>query len=130
MYHPYPFPQPAFASASKRVSMMSNPQKLLVNGLVIEVLNADVFSDMESCMVPAPKGSLDQTIQAMLEQKSLYPIFPPASADFPVEYHHEDHFLLNDIPDILLVQSTQPCFVHVRFADNRARRRITRARCW
>ena len=94
---------------------VSNPQRISVNGVIIELLGADLFTDMENAMISRPKGAgtQDLIIQSMLEQGSLYPVFPPATSDFPIEYKYEDQFLLDDVPDVLLVQSTQPCFVKV-----------------
>ena len=112
--HPYPFPQPAFETEGGNVQGISNPQRISVNGTVIQVLNADVFSDMDTYMVSKPKGNTQELVtKSLLEQGSLYPIFPSGSIDFPVDYKYESHFALSDQPDILIVQSTQPCFVYV-----------------
>jgi len=114
VHHPYPFPQPPFPNKFSRIRYLSNPQKIVLNGIIIQLLNADIFTDMEMAMISRPKGDIQElTIKALLEQKSLYPIFPPISNDFPVEYKHRKVFELNEQPDILLVQSMQPCFIYV-----------------
>ena len=51
--------------------------------------------------------------KVFLEQRSWYPIFPSPSADFPIDYKYEEHFSIQEIPDILLVSSSQACFAYV-----------------
>ena len=80
------------------------------------ILNAYVFSDMENGMVAKPKVTYEYIMQSILEQGSLYPIFPSTSPDFPVEYKYEERLALKSIPDVLIVQSTQPCFIHVLYS--------------
>lgn len=115
VHHPYPFPQPAFENHWTRIKCVNNPQKVVVNGVTIQMLNADVFSDMEIAMISKPKGNYPElTVRALLEQKSLYPIFPTTSGTFPVEHKYREAFALKEQPDIVLVSSVSPCFVCVR----------------
>jgi len=114
----YPFPQPAFEikkEYSTNICGISNPQKLLINDVEIQILGADIFNDMmESTMVSKPKGNTQESVvKSVFEQASLYPIFPVASVEFPVDYKFESKFAMNSQPDILIVQSSQPCFAYV-----------------
>lgn len=94
---------------------ISNPQQISINDITMNLLNADIFADMEATMVIKPKGtsSQDSVIQSLLEQHSMYPIFPSPTAEFPIEYKYEEEFSMNAIPDIMCVQSTAPCFAKV-----------------
>jgi hypothetical protein len=114
VHHPYPFPQPCF-NLQGSIQTGANPQRLMVNDISITLLNADVFSDIESTTVSNLKGAAlhDGVVQSLLEHRSLYPVFPPPTSDFPVEYKYEQKFLLETAPDILITPSTHACFVHV-----------------
>lgn len=118
VHHPYPFPQPAFENQFPRIHCLTNPQKIILNGVTIQILNIDLIKDMEYALVSRPKAdspeqSLKLCIDALLEQKSLYPIFPPPSNDLPVEYKYRKAFGLTEQPDILITHSSRPCFLYV-----------------
>ena len=106
---------PEFENHPSEVLSVSNPQHISLNDISISLLNADIFADMETSMCLKPKGTPNEEyiVQSMMEQRSLYPIFPSPSVDFPVEFKCSEAFSLQSIPDILLVPSSTPCFVKV-----------------
>lgn len=115
-FHPLPIPLPCtLQPAPQRISLVPNPATFSLGGVVFGTTSADPLFDINSdytdrfLVKPHPER-LPRLAQHMLEQRSYYPLFPPAKST-PLDMRAYEHVELPVTPDVLLLQSKLAPFV-------------------
>ncbi|OUM67965.1 hypothetical protein PIROE2DRAFT_26944, partial [Piromyces sp. E2] len=134
------FPQPpldsnivsllGLPSDLNRLKCFPNPVQFQINDIVFAVSNNDIISHMynEEFYRPAhssglgspfkgstgpghrPMDRISRLTRHLLQQHSLYPLFPPALNEANINYEHSKGFHLTLKPDILILNSTVRLF--------------------
>ncbi|RUS20276.1 DNA polymerase alpha/epsilon subunit B-domain-containing protein, partial [Endogone sp. FLAS-F59071] len=106
------FPQPPLKIPDlhipKGVTLVSNPCQLRVNECVVAVSSADVLLEIGSQELARPKVSVSDRMgrlsRHILQQRSFYPLFPPAPGD-NLDFEHMPQIQLEATPDVLILNS-------------------------
>jgi len=113
-----------------RFKCFPNPVQFQINDIIFAVSNNDIISHMynEEFYRPArsagfgspfkgntgpnhrPMDRISRLTRHLLQQRSLYPLFPPAIDDANINYEHSKGFSLNIKPDILILNSAVRLF--------------------
>jgi len=109
-----PFSNKSFNKLFGQAILVGNPDIVQLNDFKLGFINTDVLKDMCSNMVvknlDSPK--IDLSLQAMLEQRTFYPCYPPNS-DVPIEYSQIEQMMMEEAPNILITPSDLTHFVKV-----------------
>ena len=92
----------------------------MLNDISIGIINSDIIRDMciNNCTKtekqktgpngelsgPKPKGKIEMALQTILEQRSLYPIYP-SGLNTPVDWDQIKGLMFESPPDILIAPS-------------------------
>ena len=101
-----------FSSQHKRVHCVPNPCTLKINEVVIGITSTDVLFHMSADEANSnlPPGSrMARIAQHLLQQRSYYPLFPPAPS-MNMDFQYMDQWSMPCQPDLLLVPSKLACF--------------------
>jgi len=112
-----------------RVICYPNPVQFQINDIIFAVSNNDILSHMSNEEVyhqastfgsPSPFKSnnaphrpmdrISRLIRHLFQQRSLYPLFPPAMDEANINYEHSDGYHLNIKPDVLILNSAMRLF--------------------
>jgi len=96
----------------KRVHCVSNPTTLKVNEVTIGVTSSDVLFHISSdeCNANLPPGTrLSRIAQHLIQQRSYYPLFPPAKGAC-LDLSRDKEWEMPVQPDILIVPSKLASF--------------------
>lgn len=107
--------QKYFNNMFTQAVLAGNPDFVQINDIKVGFINADVVKEMCHNMYPknmdTPK--IDLSLQNLLEQRSLYPIYPP-NLEIPIEYSQIEALMMSQgAPDILITPSDLIQFVKV-----------------
>ncbi|GAX21359.1 DNA polymerase alpha subunit B [Fistulifera solaris] len=100
---------------AKRVHCVPNPCTLQINEVVIGITSTDVLFHMSADETNAnlPPGSrLARISQHLLQQRSYYPLFPPAPG-MNMDYQYMEYWSMPCQPDLLLLPSKLACFSRI-----------------
>ncbi|RKP39259.1 DNA polymerase alpha/epsilon subunit B-domain-containing protein [Dimargaris cristalligena] len=91
------------------VVCVSNPARLRLNEINVVISNADVLFHLgaeEIARAPLRTDRLGRLAKHLLDQRSLYPVVPPAALDLNLQVqHYESTLRLTEAPDVLLLGS-------------------------
>ncbi|CDW77872.1 dna polymerase alpha subunit b-like [Stylonychia lemnae] len=113
IHHIQPLPQQPFHPKQfnkmfNQAILAGNPSMVQLNDIRIGIINADFVKEMCQTMIAKnmepPK--IDLSLQAVFQQKLLYPLYPP-NHETPIEYSEIQQMMLDQsgTPDILLTSS-------------------------
>ncbi|KAJ1972243.1 DNA-directed DNA polymerase alpha subunit pol12 [Dimargaris xerosporica] len=117
LLHPYvSLPQPPLEVITKfqlpsNVMCLPNPAQFRINEVHFAVSNVDVLfhlgAEEISRATPTARrmDRLGRLTKHLLDQRNLYPVFPPALHDVNLQYQHLDFLRLPHAPDVLLTSS-------------------------
>lgn len=112
-FHHVVYPQPPLAwpgGSCPAVSLLPNPCTFRVNHVVFAVSTNDVMFDLSKeavCIVDKSKPRVDRLSRIagmVLNQRSFYPLFPPA-VTAKVDIMQHKRFSLTTTPDVLVTPS-------------------------
>ncbi|XP_018015370.1 DNA polymerase alpha subunit B isoform X2 [Hyalella azteca] len=109
----YPTP-PLSAPVSPRLTLVSDPSLLVIDGVVIAVTAQDVIMDIgkEELAYPSQQGDrIHRLVHHVLAQQSLYPVYPSPDHVAVSPSLLQAHASLNFKPHILVVPSDLRNFV-------------------
>ncbi|XP_078466210.1 DNA polymerase alpha subunit B [Lampetra planeri] len=113
IYPQPPFTPPDFLKGLQRVTFVSEPCTLNVNGVVVGVTSTDILLHMSSEEI-SPPGGVDRftrLVTHLLTQRSYYPLYPPAE-EMNVNYETvQVHARFPVTPDVLIIPSDLRYFV-------------------
>ena len=113
--------------------LVGNPSIFMLNDISIGFLNADVVKDMclnvcnkfevpesqktdealaslagtprpSDAAKPKPPPKIDQVLYGLLQQRSLYPLYPPGQ-NTPIEVEQVQQFMFEKTPDVIITPS-------------------------
>jgi len=112
-----------------RVTCFPNPIQFQINDIIFAISNNDILSHMSNEEVyhqastfgsPSPFKSnnvshrpmdrISRLVRHLFQQRSLYPLFPPAMNEANINYEHSDGYHLNIKPDVLILNSAMRFF--------------------
>uniref|UniRef100_A0AAY4E243 DNA polymerase alpha subunit B n=1 Tax=Denticeps clupeoides TaxID=299321 RepID=A0AAY4E243_9TELE len=117
VHHHYVYPQPPFTipdlSKKDRVTLVSDPCTLLVDGVTFGLTSTDILLHMGAEMISSAVGSdrFSRIMKHLLTQRSYYPLYPPAeevNMDYE-KFQSYGHMPIN--PDVLVVPSELRYFI-------------------
>jgi len=113
----YVFPQPALSHdvvssdpelkrwwQGEQVILASNPAILSINNIVVGMSNNDILKNMASeelAIHPTDKDKISRMLNHLLQQRSFYPLYPPAIGSQLALEQYED-VMMSVRPDVLL----------------------------
>ncbi|CAO3692560.1 unnamed protein product [Umbelopsis ramanniana] len=113
------FPQPAMPSKElglpKGVVMLSNPSMIRVNEMVVGIGNIDILFNLGLEEISRSKEASDRLARLtrhILQQRSFYPMFPPALGD-NLDLLQMPHIQMDVTPDILILPSRLKSFAKI-----------------
>ncbi|CAO3672856.1 unnamed protein product [Umbelopsis vinacea] len=113
------FPQPAMASKElgvpRGVIMLSNPSMIRINEMVIGIGNIDILFNLgleEAFRFKEASDRMARLTRHVLQQRSFYPMFPPASGD-NLNLLQMPHIQMDITPDILILPSRLKSFAKI-----------------
>lgn len=115
MYSLFPFPQPPLSDKhTENVCFLPNPAQFTVNGVTFGIVNIDVVRKMMSSSYNTIKTQhrVISTLQALAEQRSFYPLYPP-DEDHSVDYSQFERFQFETVPDVMVTMSALPVFTEL-----------------
>lgn len=95
-----------------RVHLVSNPCTLRINEVIVGVTSTDVLFHMNADETNGnlePGSRLGRIAQHLLQQRSYYPLFPPAPG-INLDLKHMDQWRMPCQPDLLILPSKLSCF--------------------
>uniref|UniRef100_A0AAY4E2D9 DNA polymerase alpha subunit B n=1 Tax=Denticeps clupeoides TaxID=299321 RepID=A0AAY4E2D9_9TELE len=121
VHHHYVYPQPPFTIPDlskkdvERVTLVSDPCTLLVDGVTFGLTSTDILLHMGAEMISSAVGSdrFSRIMKHLLTQRSYYPLYPPAeevNMDYE-KFQSYGHMPIN--PDVLVVPSELRYFIKV-----------------
>uniref|UniRef100_A0AAY4E1Z4 DNA polymerase alpha subunit B n=1 Tax=Denticeps clupeoides TaxID=299321 RepID=A0AAY4E1Z4_9TELE len=122
VHHHYVYPQPPFTIPDlskkdvERVTLVSDPCTLLVDGVTFGLTSTDILLHMGAEMISSAVGSdrFSRIMKHLLTQRSYYPLYPPAeevNMDYE-KFQSYGHMPIN--PDVLVVPSELRYFIKAR----------------
>uniref|UniRef100_A0AAY4E226 DNA polymerase alpha subunit B n=1 Tax=Denticeps clupeoides TaxID=299321 RepID=A0AAY4E226_9TELE len=119
VHHHYVYPQPPFTIPDlskkdvERVTLVSDPCTLLVDGVTFGLTSTDILLHMGAEMISSAVGSdrFSRIMKHLLTQRSYYPLYPPAeevNMDYE-KFQSYGHMPIN--PDVLVVPSELRYFI-------------------
>ncbi|KAH8554014.1 DNA polymerase alpha subunit B N-terminal-domain-containing protein [Umbelopsis sp. PMI_123] len=113
------FPQPAMVSKElglpKGVVMLSNPSMIRINEMVVGIGNIDILFNLGLEEIARSKVASDRLARLtrhILQQRSFYPMFPPAPGD-NLDLLQMPHIQMDVTPDILILPSRLKSFAKI-----------------
>lgn len=100
------------SSPHRRVHCVPNPCTLKINEVVIGVSSTDVMFHMSADETNSnlPPGTrMTRISQHLLQQRSYYPLFPPAPS-MNLDLQYMDQWSMPCQPDMLIIPSKLACF--------------------
>ena len=138
--HTYPMPQPpmeqqffkqtAWNKTLDKLHLASNPSVFMLNDISVGFVNTDIIRDLctrlciknpaqepqmmdqNQSIIPKQKPKIDLALQAILEQKSFYPLYPGNQFQ-PIEWEQFAGLMFDHPPDILITPSELITFAKV-----------------
>lgn len=110
VHHDSIYPQPPFQLPSdlehERLRCVANPATVMIKEMTIGVTTTDILRDLASQETSKGQSGdrLGRLANHLLEQRSFYPLCPPA-AGVNLEYEKTDNLRLPITPDIMLLPS-------------------------
>ena len=112
-----------------KLHLASNPSIFMLNDVSVGFVNTDIIKDLCSRLCSKnptqdqsslldqnqsikPKPKIDQALQAVLEQKSFYPLYP-GNLFQPIEWEQYAGLMFDSPPDILITPSDLITFAKV-----------------
>ncbi|KAJ1969594.1 DNA-directed DNA polymerase alpha subunit pol12 [Dispira parvispora] len=121
LIHPFfTFPQPPFMfdeddQLPPNVILVPNPAHLQINDVTLAVNNVDVLLHLSGEEISRNANPaldrLGRLTQHLLQQRSLYPLFPPSVHDVNLQLQQLQRLRLQCAPDILITSSQLNHFV-------------------
>ncbi|CAH9077656.1 unnamed protein product [Cuscuta epithymum] len=121
-HHDFVFPQPAFdiniADSMHQIHSISNPGTFCANEVKVGCCTVDILKQLSAEEISRnPQGGSKQRMSTLashlLNQRSFYPLYPPADG-IPLDFSIAPEALqISSIPDILILPSDLAHFVRV-----------------
>ncbi|OZJ03831.1 hypothetical protein BZG36_03826 [Bifiguratus adelaidae] len=113
-------PQPAFDQAlreslglDRSIKCLSNPSMFTLNEVCVGVCTADTLFGLSREGVPSVMPDrMGRFCKHLLQQRSFYPLFPPAEGD-NLNFEHLPQMQMDITPDVLIVPSQLTPFAKV-----------------
>ncbi|KAM9833573.1 DNA polymerase alpha subunit B [Syngnathus typhle] len=117
VHHHYIYPQPPFTlpnlSKNPRVTLVSDPCTLLIDGVTFGLTSTDILFHLGAEEISCGAGSdrFSRILKHILTQRSYYPLYPPVE-DVNMDYEKFQSFgQLPLTPDVLVIPSELRYFV-------------------
>ncbi|XP_049614644.1 DNA polymerase alpha subunit B [Syngnathus scovelli] len=117
VHHHYIYPQPPFTlpnlSNNPRVTLVSDPCTLLIDGVTFGLTSTDILFHLGAEEISCGAGSdrFSRILKHILTQRSYYPLYPPVE-DVNMDYEKFQSFgQLPLTPDVLVIPSELRYFV-------------------
>ncbi|GAV90433.1 DNA_pol_E_B domain-containing protein/Pol_alpha_B_N domain-containing protein [Cephalotus follicularis] len=121
--HELVFPQPAFdidlPDLKYQITSLSNPGNFEANGVKVGCCTVDVIKQLGGEEIArnsadgAPSDRISRLASHILNQRSFYPLYPPAEI-VPLDFSLAPEALdISSIPDILIIPSDMKYFIKV-----------------
>ncbi|KAK2707147.1 DNA polymerase alpha subunit B-like [Artemia franciscana] len=108
------YPTPPFRVPSKNISVVSDPVKMRIEDLKVNLTSSDIFrhlTDQEIKYGGTYASREERILQYLLEQKSMYPLYPP-SLHMNIDYvQWENYARIEETPHIIVLPSDYKGFI-------------------
>ncbi|MFT7814588.1 DNA polymerase alpha subunit B [Arapaima gigas] len=116
VHHHFVYPQPPFTVPNlskedlERVSLVSDPSTLLIEGVAFGLTSTDIFFHMGAEEISS-SDRFTRILKHMLTQRSYYPLYPPVE-EVNMDYEKfQSHGQMPVTPDVLVVPSELRYFI-------------------
>jgi DNA polymerase II small subunit/DNA polymerase delta subunit B len=113
IHHIYPIPQPPYpVQKGARIHVLSNPCFLSLNEIRVGIFNSNTVKDICSSLCikhPDAPPKIDIALQSIIEQRNLYPLYPPTNTDIQdtsIEYEQFRQLMFTETPDLLITPTS------------------------
>jgi DNA polymerase alpha subunit B len=109
-----PRSSPAAKPSTVKVHCVGNPSLITINEIVLGISSSDVMMNIgkeEIAQASASSNRLERLVDHLLQQQSMYPLYPATGPDSPpVDLRFSDKLRLPVSPDVMIVPSRLATF--------------------